>query len=125
MFFSEEPKIQVDFHNKKKPYKLINTVRFAYNDVSFMIHKGFSYDGATIPRFFYRIIGAKGEIEFLKPALVHDWMCEHKKRFTNEQASLIFVELLIYYGVNKLKAFVMGYCVYLWQQICGGWKKCK
>jgi hypothetical protein len=120
--FNEEPRIKIDFHNKKRPYRLMNTVIFEHEDIKFVIHRGYNYDGATIPRFFYRIIGSKGEIEFLKPALVHDWMCEHKKKFSNKEASEIFTQLLIHYGVNKLKAFIMGYCVYLWQQVCGGWK---
>lgn len=127
--FEEEPKISINLNDKKKPYVLLNNVVYlAHTDkytYRIAIPKGYSFDGATIPRFFYRIIGSKGEIEFLPAALIHDWLCENKsfiEKHGVQISSDIFRDILILYKVPKWKAKTMATAVRMWQTFQPGWK---
>lgn len=121
--FNPQPNIKIDFRNKKYPYKLCNDVVYTYENTKIRIKHGYNYDGCTIPRFFYRIIGSKGEVEFLRAALLHDVLCERKKRYTNKFATKVFRDELINSYCPVWKANIMAFCVYWWQEFCGGWKK--
>lgn len=81
---------------------------------------GYIYDGATIP---FKI--GKGNMKLLIPALYHDIMCENKDKilFHRNLSSLIFRELLVQCGVNKVKAQFMYLCVDNFQRFQKGWKK--
>ena len=87
----------------------------------FVIEKGYTWDGATIPFGFRWLIGAKGSSEFLNPSMVHDKMCENHEIVGNDRqlSSMIFRELLIASGVSKLKAKTMYYAVDNFQRFCG------
>ena len=43
----------------------------------FIIPKGYCWDGATIPRVFWRLIGSRTDSSFLIPSMIHDILCEH------------------------------------------------
>ena len=127
--FNKEPKININLHDKKRPYVLLNNVVYlAHTDkytYRIAIPKGYSFDGATIPRFFWRLIGSKGEVEFLPAALVHDWLCEHKdfiEKHGVQVSSDIFRDILILYGVKPFKAKTMATAVRLFQMTQKGWK---
>jgi hypothetical protein len=91
---------------------------------TFTIPKNYCYDGASIPRIFWRVIGSKESNEFLIPALVHDYMCENHNVVRNDRnlSSEIFKELLIACKVSKTKANLMYFAVNNFQRLCG-WKK--
>lgn len=80
---------------------------------------GYVYDGASIP---FKI--GKGNMRLLIPALYHDIMCEDKRKigYNRNLSSLIFRELLIQCGVNKVKAQIMYLAVDNWQRLQKGWK---
>ena len=44
---------------------------------NFEIPKYYCFDGASIPRFFWRVIGPKTDNKFLIPAFIHDVLCEN------------------------------------------------
>lgn len=94
-------------HIKKKTYK-------------FDIPKGYCYDGATIPRFFWRIIGSNTDNTFLIPALVHDVLCENHDYIDNDRelSSKVFDALLEAGEVGKFKRFLMKNSVDLFQRFC-------
>lgn len=94
-------------HIKKKTYK-------------FTVPKGYCYDGATIPRFFWRIIGSNTDNTFLIPALIHDVLCEHHEYVDNDRAfsSKVFNALLEAGEVNGFKRFIMKNSVDLFQRFC-------
>lgn len=126
--FEEEPKININLHNKKRPYTLLNNVVYlAHTDkysYRIAVPKGYCFDGATIPRFFWRIIGSKGEVEFLPAALVHDYLCENKdiiEKHGVQVSSDIFRDILILYGVSKFKANLMASAVRAFQYTQKGW----
>lgn len=95
-------------HIKSKSYK-------------FTIPKGYCYDGASIPRFFHRIIGANTDNSFLIPALVHDVLCEHHDYIDNDRefSSKVFNALLEVSEVGNIKRFFMKNSVDFYQRFCG------
>ena len=90
----------------------------------FTIPKNYTYDGATIPKFFYRVIGANTDNKFLIAALIHDWMCEHHDCVGNDRvfSSKVFNALLEVSEVNPFKRFLMKHSVNIFQ-IFQGWDK--
>lgn len=112
-----------------KKYPFINKrdlkVRIeADNTYTFTIPKGYCFDGATIPRAFWRIIGAPTDNSFLIAALVHDVLCENHNYINNNRklSTEIFNALLETSKVGKFKRFLMKNSVDLFQRFCG-WEK--
>lgn len=119
---SHEEKIRIKafpFQNKKNlKVKLLD---FNKNKVyEFSIPKMYSWDGATIPRIFWRLIGAKTSPEFLIPSMVHDWMCCYHSSVGHDRnfSSRIFRGLLLAAGVGKIKAQTMYLAVDNFQRFC-------
>ncbi len=88
---------------------------------NFEIPKGYCYDGASIPRFFWRIIGSNTDNRFLIPALVHDVLCENHAYIDDDRnfSSQVFNALLEASGVNPFKRFCMKHSVNFFQRFCG------
>ena len=95
---------------KKKTYK-------------FSIPKGYCYDGASIPKMFWRVIGANTDNLFLIPALIHDVLCENHNYIDNDRAfsSEVFSALLEASKVNPFKRFIMKKSVNLYQLMFCHW----
>ena len=92
---------------------------------NFAIPKSYCFDGASIPRFFWRLIGPNTDNRFLIPALIHDNMCEHHEYVDNDRAfsTDVFNALLYVSDVSDFKRFFMKNSVGFWQTVRGGWKK--
>ena len=135
IFFSEVPHVCVRYplpsmtdyeveDIKKKPFinkKDLNVALFDHyrkEIYKFTIPKGYKYDGATIPRFFWRIIGSNTDNTFLIPALIHDVLCENHHYIDNDRefSTKIFDALLKAGGVNSFKRFLMTNSVDLFQR---------
>ena len=116
---------------KKKPLYLKNTVDVCLIDkkknktYTYTIYIGYDYDGASIPRFAWRLIGGKESIEFKVAALVHDVLCENHHYVENDRyfADKVFERLLEVGDVCAFKRWVMFHSVDNVQKFCG-WK-CK
>ena len=91
--------------------------------INFFVEKGYSFDGATIPRFLWRLIGSNTQPEFLVASMVHDKLCEHHEivYFNRSLSSKVFRGLLIESGVKTFKANVMYFFVDIFQALFGGW----
>lgn len=89
----------------------------------FTIPKGYCYDGASIPRIFWRVIGANTDNTFLIPALVHDVLCEHKEYidYDREFSTKVFNALLKAGDVGKIKRFLMKKSVDIFQKYFCDW----
>lgn len=87
----------------------------------FIIRKNYCWDGATIPRFLWRLIGAKTDPSFLIPSLVHDVLCENKQyvNYDRNFSSCVFKALLLSAGVSKIKAQIMYIAVDNYQKFQG------
>ena len=90
----------------------------------FAIPKSYCYDGASIPKFFHRVIGSNTDNKFLIAALIHDWMCENHSCVGNDRvfSSKVFNALLEVSEVNAFKRFLMKHSVNIFQ-IFQGWDK--
>lgn len=98
---------------KAKPYlnkkRAIFNIYYGDEQYCLLFERGYRWDGATIPRGFRWLIGAKGDPSFLLPSMVHDKLCEHHEFIKNNRylSSLIFKELLLACDVSELKANIM------------------
>lgn len=90
----------------------------------FTIPKGYCYDGASIPRLFWRVIGSNTDNRFLIPALIHDVLCEHHEYVDNDRrfSSNVFNALLESSEVYPLKRFFMKNSVDVFQKIFCRWR---
>lgn len=110
------------FINKKNiTVRLIDNVK--QRTYQFEIPKGYCFDGASIPRFFWRIIGAPTDNEFLVAALVHDVLCENHQYVMNDRefSTLVFDSLLKVSEVGKFKRFLMRTSVNVFQALFCDW----
>ena len=89
----------------------------------FQIPKGYCYDGASVPRFFWRIIGPNTDNRFLIPALIHDILCEHHDYIENDKSfsTDVFDLLLETSGICMFKRFLMKNSVACYQTLFCHW----
>lgn len=90
----------------------------------FIIPKDYKWDGATIPRAFWRFIGAKTDPGFLIPSLIHDVLCENHSYVDNDRyfSTKVFERLLYVSGVSSFNRWLIKHSVDNFQKFCG-WKK--
>ncbi len=112
---------------KEKPLYLKNTIDVLLYDEKkhkryvFSIPAGYDYDGASIARFFWRLIGSKENIEFKVAALIHDILCENHHYVDNDRyfADKVFERLLEVSDVCAFKRWMMFHSVDNFQKFCG------
>lgn len=110
------------FVNKKNlTVRLVDKIKD--RTYQFDIPKGYCFDGASIPRFFWRIIGAPTDNEFLIAALVHDELCSRKELVWKDRqfSSEVFNVLLESAKVCKLKRYLMFHSVNFYQKMFCDW----
>lgn len=128
--FDKEPIITIHPKNTEKPFTLMNDIEYLsekYHGFKYriFINKGYNWNGANIPRIFWRIVGSQYNPEFAPASMVHDWLCENKsfiEKHGVQVSSDIFRDILILYKVPKCKAKIMATAVRLWQYTQRGWK---
>lgn len=98
-------------HKKEKSHKI-------------EVEEGYTWDGASIPRLAWRIIGSNTDNLFLRASLVHDKMCENKDCIEYDRAfsTNVFNSLLKKAGVNKFRRFIMKNSVACFQKTLCDWK---
>lgn len=80
------------------------------NDDNIAVSKGFICDGASIPKFFYRVIGHPFQTKFILAAVIHDYLYathEYDKNFSDK----LFLKLLKQAKVPMWKRQLMYYSV--------------
>lgn len=137
IFFDDKPRIGVRYispnqgvEKKKsiKKYPFINkkTIKVALEDkkknkhYEFEIPKKYCFDGASVPRFFWRVIGSNTDNKFLVAALIHDVLCENHHYVDNDRrfSTQVFNALLEASEVNAFKRFCMKHSVDFYQRFC-------
>ena len=136
--FSEMPNIQNKQINicvmtpeeiedaENKPLFLSNTVEVLLIDKKksksyvFTIEAGTDYDGATIHRLFWRVIGSKEDIRFKIAALIHDILCVYHEYVDNDRyfSTTVFNALLYVGGTKSTKRWFMKHSVDNFQKFC-------
>ena len=79
----------------------------------------YTFDGASIPRLLWSLIGSPFEPDYLKAACFHDWQCEHAVRYTQRTiGDEVFLQLLTDAGVPYWRRAIMfvGVRIYSWTQ---------
>lgn len=86
----------------------------------FEIPKGYCFDGASVPRFFWRVIGSNTDNKFLIAALIHDVLCENHSYIDNDRkfSTQVFNALLESSDVPAIKRFLMKNSVNFYQRFC-------
>lgn len=140
IFFDDLPRIGIRYilpSTKKemkksiKKYPFINRktlkVRLVDNKkdktYNFQILKGYCFDGASIPRLFWRVIGPNTDNKFLIAALIHDVLCENHHYVDNDRAfsTQVFNALLEAGDVGFFKRFCMKNSVDIFQKMFCNW----
>ena len=114
---------QYPFINKKE-LKVALLDRKKSKKYTFTINKGYCWDGASIPRIFWRLIGSKTDNKFLIPSLIHDVLCENHSYINNDRyfADKVFERLLRISEVPAFNRWLMFHSVDNYQKFCG-WSK--
>ena len=114
---------------KRWPFMLMNDVIVKITDYKkdkeycFKLNKEYCYDGATIPRLFWRLIGAPSDPRFIIGALLHDVLCQHKEYVDRDRAlsTTILVDCCECTGTSSITRFLMYWSVEIYQAIVGKW----
>jgi len=72
--------------------------------------KGAVVDGASIPRFFWRIIGSPFVGKYRRASAIHDYYCATKTE-PHKEVHQMFYECMLSDGVGKTKAKMMYWAV--------------
>lgn len=117
-------KIKFPFLSKIACSLLIQTT---FKDIQINMEENYVYNGSDIPAGLEFFVGSKEDIRFLKGALPHDYVLEHKEKFksffgeeiTNAEfrrlTSLMFREVIKNTGTGTIKANFMSWCVDVYQ----------
>lgn len=90
----------------------------------FDIPKNYCYDGMTIPRFAWSLIGVSKENNCgLIASLVHDYLTTNRELINNDRAlsTNVFNALLIAGDMNAIRRFIMKNCVACYQTLFCKW----
>lgn len=84
--------------NGSRIEQLTQRFRYISSFGTIVVHKGFTTDGASVPRIFWNILGPYGD--YFKSAVVHDWLYSpFNTEFTRWEADQIFLEAMFNDGV--------------------------
>jgi hypothetical protein len=98
------PIIQPEIHSLSKYYvKATYTARI--EDIDLEIPKGFVFDGASLPRPFWAILGHPMTPQYCTAALIHDFLYQGK--LPRHKADKIFRTVLKDHGTPNWKAQLM------------------
>ena len=82
---------------------------------------GFESDGASVPRFFWRIVFPPGDSQALRAAILHDYIYrEHPAGWSRADADRLFFDVLTADGVPKTRAKLAYWGVRLFGK--GSWE---
>ena len=84
--------------------------RFVYNGSMHVIPAGYRSDGASVPRFFWRILSPKIDPHTLDPSVEHDYIYEHAIG-SRCVADKYYLVRLIEYGYPVWKSILTFYAV--------------
>lgn len=105
-------KIRTEWLSDGNTMVLLEDVDFLdTRNILWQCKKGDEIDGASIPRFFWRIIGPPLRGKYRKASVFHDVACS-KKLHNTKMASDMFYDAMIESGVGRVKAGFMYLAVY-------------
>jgi hypothetical protein len=106
IYYLDNPRLEPFEHRGKTLMRLTEDWCFAIDDKKYWIPKGYFYDGASIPRIFWSVIGSPFEPDFWAGALAHDWL--YFTHFVTRQvADEVLYQILRQSGVGIVRAKVI------------------
>ena len=86
-------------------FTLREDIEIQWNGKSFTIPAGFKSDGASVPRFFWRVVFPPGDHRAMRAAFAHDYVYRmHPAGWTKAEADRMFYDLLIQGGIPWYRA---------------------
>ena len=80
---------------------------------------GFESDGASVPRFFWRVVFPPGDSQALRAAILHDYIYrEQPEGWTRVDADNLFYDVLVADGVPKRRALLAYWGVRIFGSRC-------
>lgn len=121
-FSSKEEKEKIN----KKPFICLEELKVTLIDkieqetYKFIIPKDYCWNGANIPRVFWRLMGSMTDNRFLIPSLIHDTLCENHDYINNDRyfSTIVFERLLYVSKVNAFSRWLMKHSVDNFQKFC-------
>jgi len=108
MIFKQKS-IKCIFHDDDT-IELLEDMIVQFAGVEIGIPKGFTCDGSSIPRFFWRVCGSPKMSVNLKPGILHDYLYR-TNMYDREYCDLIYFKALRSCGKNFVIAKMMYYAV--------------
>lgn len=108
----------------KKPFEVLIKDKETNRNYGFTIPE-YNFDGMTIPRFAWSLLGvSKEDRRGLVAACLHDWLCINKNLIWYDRAlsTNVFNALLKVGGMNALKRFIMKNSVACFQSVVCDWR---
>lgn len=108
----------------KKPLKVMIWDNIKFKQYIFTIKENYCYDGMTIPRFVWSLLGvSKEDNRGLIAALIHDYLTENKQIINYDRAlsTNVFNALITEGGINPFKRFLMKNSVACYQTLFCDW----
>ena len=107
--FINQSELKVELHDYKNDCKY-----------DFVIPENYTWDGASIPRAFWRLIGSKTDNRFLIPSMIHDVLCENHEYVDDDRyfSTIIFERLLYVSKVNAFNRWMIKHSVDNFQKFC-------
>lgn len=121
--YNFEREIEYNYKDSKKPFRLMRGVVVSYKQGvksrPFMIPKGFTSDGCSIPKVFRFLLGCPHTPKYVPASIIHDYILEHPEvvKYNLKTASEVFFSALLKEGVCPVQAVIMFGAVHLWQSV--------
>ena len=99
---------------KRKPgYLLLSDFCVEWNDKLVTVPAGFGYNGASIPKALFQIMGTPFNPRYMEASCVHDWLYYTHLLKRRTEADRLFRSMLLESGVNKTIANNLFQAVYV------------
>ncbi len=93
--------------------RTLDPLTFHALGVKVKVPRGFSSDGASMPRFFWRLIGHPFQMDYLKEAVCHDWL------YRTQKAARSFADLYFSALLRPKLSFWRRWSIYLALRLFG------
>lgn len=101
--FEDVPKVEPSTGGDEV-WRLVDDFHAKVDGMAFTVPAGFVTDGASIPRFLWRLCGHPLETRRFPVAVLHDWLYEADLGLTRQQVDEIYRDGLIALGFSKWAA---------------------
>lgn len=117
--FNSHPKFLHPIRSSKDYICLLEDLVYIDTDGKrHIVHAPFMTDGASIPRFFWRVVGHPFSTDYLVGAIVHDYYCQYAEKLhqsgltfeasqVRERGDKLFKEILLFLRLPSWKVTAM------------------